>query len=635
MTTSKLRIAYYCSGHGYGHATRVSAFAKNLLALNASVFIVSSGKSACSPAHIFSDSIVRGAHYRYAEIDPVIVQPLAYRIDRPKSLQVLERFLATKDEKAEHERQWLLDTSIDCVISDAAGLASLAAHLAGIPSILCTNFTFDSIFSYLGTHFVDPSSSSSSLEPVSAEEQSQDVPVSTNVLDPLVTQLFDAYRCADLLLLLPGAIPIPSFMPFAELPSPTWLDDHQRFLASIAEDLQRAQLPSNTLSPTSTTRDIVPTPLLVRDPSIDVYERDSRSRLLSSIGIPDALHDHKILVVSFGGQRIVPPRSVSGSASRQSPAPPQDNFATSSSRRPSEHGHLPEVPEAQNGHQSSHSTTGKPHHHTHEPHHASHFQHPHELRHHVPAPRAAHSRLNSAQELMAAIEKLQNVSVRELPPTPATNTENGPKGRQILHIATPSHMYVPGAPGPVSPPGSAKSLKRFPFAEGLTVETAAAAEEEPEEEPTLLPDDTWIAVVCGAGDTWDSGELPERFFVAPKDVWMPDLTAIADVLMGKLGYSTCAECVDSCTPFVFVPRPLFLEEAGLRILIQTRGVGLEMTREQYESGDWATLVQQAWELGREKKAAKIQRGVDTQRQKELRTLAGQVLEWIRCRRQSA
>lgn len=55
--------------------------------------------------------------------------------------------------------------------------------------------------------------------------------------------------------------------------------------------------------------------------------------------------------------------------------------------------------------------------------------------------------------------------------------------------------------------------------------------------------------------------------VAPKDVWMPDLTAICDVLLGKLvnlpcadpawradtlqGYSTCAECVDSCTPFVF------------------------------------------------------------------------------------
>lgn len=81
-----------------------------------------------------------------------------------------------------------------------------------------------------------------------------------------------------------------------------------------------------------------------------------------------------------------------------------------------------------------------------------------------------------------------------------------------------------------------------------------------------------------------------------------------------------------------MPRPLFLEEAGLRILIQTRGVGLEMTREQYESGEWAQLVQQAWESGREAKTAKVKRGIDVERQQSLRKLAGQVLDWIRCRR---
>lgn len=86
-----LVFAYYCSGHGtflpafsqfyshhpgYGHATRVSAFARHLLSLTLdrrlTIHIVSS-----APRHVFADSIACGALYRPADIDPVIVQPLA------------------------------------------------------------------------------------------------------------------------------------------------------------------------------------------------------------------------------------------------------------------------------------------------------------------------------------------------------------------------------------------------------------------------------------------------------------------------------------------------------------------------------------------------------------------------------
>lgn len=90
MTTT---FAYYCSGHGeflfsqfslsvadfstgYGHATRVSAFTGYLLTLpieqRPSVHIVSS-----APQHVFAESIALGAQYRHAEIDPIVVQPLA------------------------------------------------------------------------------------------------------------------------------------------------------------------------------------------------------------------------------------------------------------------------------------------------------------------------------------------------------------------------------------------------------------------------------------------------------------------------------------------------------------------------------------------------------------------------------
>jgi hypothetical protein len=88
-----LSFAYYCSGHGkvnihatlltttyveyptgFGHATRVSAFASHLLSLTPqpTIYIVSS-----APKHVFSDSVALGAHYKHSEIDPVVVQPLA------------------------------------------------------------------------------------------------------------------------------------------------------------------------------------------------------------------------------------------------------------------------------------------------------------------------------------------------------------------------------------------------------------------------------------------------------------------------------------------------------------------------------------------------------------------------------
>lgn len=73
-----LQIAYYVSGHGYGHATRVSAFTSHLLTLRdapgVQVHIVST-----APSHVFSDCIALGATYRYSEVDPVISQPVAYR----------------------------------------------------------------------------------------------------------------------------------------------------------------------------------------------------------------------------------------------------------------------------------------------------------------------------------------------------------------------------------------------------------------------------------------------------------------------------------------------------------------------------------------------------------------------------
>lgn len=612
-----MRFAYYCSGHGYGHATRVSAFAAYILSLNEghSVHIISS-----APSRVFADSILVGAEYRNAHIDPVIVQPLAYRVDRQASVDVLRKFIEIKDIKLTEEVQWLHENKIDCVLSDAAFLGCLAAHHAGLPSVLITNFTFDSVYSYLATTLFDQSkygSRSTLLVPDSnhaeVEEVAPDRPVPTNILEPLVQHIVDGYRCADLLFLLPGAIPIPSFLTIPPLPSPQWIDattlafseDVAQSLRKLLVDPQSVDLLPSQAFPHSINRTglairnpsrqrrrkVVPAPLIVRPPSgmplQSPYTHEGRANLLGMIGVPENLHKNKVLLVSFGGQVFKPPRSRSRSRERASP---------------------------QNSLDITHLRNSK----------------------HVAA---NNTRSVTAVLNAPTVPGSYFPSLDVLKPTPMQSTEGTPLSSpplrstarserpQALRLASASHIFIPGAP-PVRSPLTTPLLSDAPTftvngasptpllvdaLEQISSPTVLPPTSPPlndfseDETPGLLPDDSWIAIVCGVSKDWGKDEehgLPEGFYVAPRDAYMPDLTAVADVLLGKLGYGTVAECVDACTPFVFVSRPLFVEEHGLRLLLDQQGVGVELARADYEEGYWTSAVREAYSRGCDAKAKK-------------------------------
>ncbi|KAK2460945.1 hypothetical protein APHAL10511_007415 [Amanita phalloides] len=597
-------IAYYCSGHGYGHATRVSAFACHLLKLAdverpVILYIISS-----APRHIFVQSIACGARYRHAEIDPVIVQPLAYCVDRGKSVQILQNFLKKKDLLLAAERQWLLDIHANAVLSDAAFLGCQAAKLAGIRSILVTNFTFDSVYSYLSTPLLDsqPCLEDELFQKTGTAGNSIDIPVSHSILRPLVEQIHVGYRCADLLIRLPGHIPIPSFATFPTLPSSGWVDTaSNRFLPEIADHLLQP-VETYTLHPSITypthlnshhralPRSIISAPLLVRPPSTSgVYTVEGRSQLLASIGVPDRLHDSKVLIVSFGGQFF---RGPSRSGSR---SPSQSSTPKQSSGSPHRQENKAESP-------SSYTPE-----------------------HHGNDQNAIDRSSASEESKLSVSPKLGEVNSR------------------LHRLASPSHIWIPGAPPTlrITPPTPlAQASARIPCALNDTgllsyLDIPCTADEE-NDGPRLLPDSSWIAVICGVSkEQWNRQldeqelDLPEHFFVAPKDIYMPDLTAVGDVLLGKLGYGTVSECVDACTAFVYVSRPLFIEEHGLRLLLEKEGVGMELSRTCYEGGDWADAIEQAWILGRERKAKKRdsfqENGMD--RQRKIRELAETVLRW--------
>ncbi|KAF8623623.1 hypothetical protein AX17_007325 [Amanita inopinata Kibby_2008] len=524
----KACLAYYCSGHGYGHATRVSAFACHLLALSkperpVTIFIVSS-----APQHVFTESIACGAHYRYAEIDPVIVQPLAYRVDREKSVQVLRAFLDKKETLLQTEKQWLLDINATAVLSDAAFLGCQAAKFAGIPSVLITNFTFDSVYSYLSTQLVDnPPSANNDLTPtIGIADNLLDAPVSPLVLQPLVDQIHLGYRCADLLIRLPGNIPIPAFTAFPPLPSTGWVDvASNHFFPEIVDHLLQpvATYPlhgaisycfNTNRRQISIPRSIISAPLFVRPPSAsNVYSSEGRSRLLASIGIPEELHDPeqtKILVVSFGGQVFRgPSRPGSRQRSRSATPPGADKTPTSSASGVSA----------------------------------------------VTSPLRGFA--NGDMRPNGKTDHPENLSIPEASKIPTQSTSQPEHDSRLVpsrRLTTPSHMWIPGAPPalkliPPTPlvlacPRVSSEAALPPYQTGADPETNSSAcdkDDGSEEEPRLLPDSSWIAIICGVSKEQWIGQLteerlglPDRFFVAPRDVYMPDLTAVGDALLGKL-----------------------------------------------------------------------------------------------------
>ncbi|KAM0791885.1 hypothetical protein ACM66B_004140 [Microbotryomycetes sp. NB124-2] len=461
------KFAFYCSGHGYGHATRVSALTVSLLKAGHDVAIVTNAPTTpfiavLEPSTLSTtastsepvQSLPRYATYRKRNVDAGIVQPKAYDVDRQATFDVLNSFIEQRDETLVQEVAWLKQQHIDAVLSDSTFLGCAAAAGAGIPSIIVSNFTFDSCYSYL-SHPATPTIHDLSPEP----------PLPSSLLDPLVNRTIDDYKCADLLLRLPGVIPIPAFDTDAPMPAGQWVTaDKSSFTPEIERILSRP--PSNVPR-----GKVVDVPLIVRPLSSNVFTKQFRQGLLKSLGVPEELFEQKILLVSFGGQSIPRPKS-------QPPSPLATPLESSSS----------------------------------------------------------------------------------------SSTSNG------------SYMTVNGALSP--PPHSSDASSSM---------------------AGLLPPG-WIAIVCGLGNGNEiKKDLPDKFFASHEDVYVPDLTATADVVLGKLGYGTCSETISAATPFVYVPRPLFIEEFGLRRLMQQRGTCVELSRTDFEAGRWQYHVQRAFELGFDKK----------------------------------
>jgi hypothetical protein len=132
-------LAYYISGHGFGH------YARALPVLNQ--LIVGFNLHIKSEVSEFLFKQYPDASYWHQPVDTGCKHAISFKIDPEETFKSFEAF--QNRSRVEAEKTWLRENQIDLVLSDIASMPLKAAHSLGIPTILIGNFTWHDIYSYL------------------------------------------------------------------------------------------------------------------------------------------------------------------------------------------------------------------------------------------------------------------------------------------------------------------------------------------------------------------------------------------------------------------------------------------------------------------------------------------------------
>lgn len=103
----------------------------------------------------------------------------------------------------------------------------------------------------------------------------------------------------------------------------------------------------------------------------------------------------------------------------------------------------------------------------------------------------------------------------------------------------------------------------------------------------LAAQDNIYFVIPGGSETYENrGAL--RLVPHHSTFFHPDLLHAADVVIGKLGYSTLAETYHAGLPYGYLTRPRFRESNALAVYVQQHFAHAEISHTEYDTGQWLT-----------------------------------------------
>ncbi|KAL7187108.1 hypothetical protein ACSBR1_037222 [Camellia fascicularis] len=189
-STKHLVFAYYVTGHGFGHATRVVEVVRHLILAGHDVHVVTG-----APDFVFTTEIQSPRLFlRKLVLDCGAVQADALTVDRLASLEKYsETAVKPRDSILATEVEWLNSIKADLVVSDVVPVACRAAADAGIRSVCVTNFSWDFIYA-------------------------EYVMAAGNHHRSIVWQIAEDYSHCEFLIRLPGYCPMPAFRDAIDVP---------------------------------------------------------------------------------------------------------------------------------------------------------------------------------------------------------------------------------------------------------------------------------------------------------------------------------------------------------------------------------------------------------------------------------
>jgi hypothetical protein len=136
-------IAFYISGHGFGHASR-DIEVLNALGRVAPEVAVTVRTSA--PKWLFDLTLTRPVEFTARECDTGVVQIDSLSLDEAATVRRASDFHDQLDQMSASEARWLDSIGARLVVGDIPPLACAAGRTAGVPVIALGNFTWDWIY---------------------------------------------------------------------------------------------------------------------------------------------------------------------------------------------------------------------------------------------------------------------------------------------------------------------------------------------------------------------------------------------------------------------------------------------------------------------------------------------------------
>ncbi len=178
-------------------------------------------------------------------------------------------------------------------------------------------------------------------------------------------------------------------------------------------------------------------------------------------------------------------------------------------------------------------------------------------------------------------------------------------GRADLHLQaapaclpTPSaHLVPPIARNPRRPPTLVRHQLGVPPGKMLVFITMGGMGKDFSELTRLGQFGDCVFLLQGQGQGQGPNPAANIRFISPLDeFYHPDLIQAADVVFGKLGYSTFAETYLSGRTYGFIPREHFRESIALQSFISKHMSAMCFSEAELEDGSWLKRLPQLLEL---------------------------------------